>query len=234
MPYKSYVTGDILTAADANDNFMEQTIATFDNAAARGTAITAPNEGQYSYLRDTDMTEIYNGTNWVSASNSINAGSTLISSTTFTAASGVSVNSCFTSTYDAYLISFYGSQPTSPRMFMRLGGTDSVAGYYDFTLATSGATGTVVTGSAQQSVAIGWKPFAMSGQSQIGGQLVITNPAVATTTSYSASPTSFSNSGPSSGINISAGYHNVSTAYDGFSLTFGSSTGWVRVYGLKK
>ena len=106
MPYKSYVTGDILTAADANDNFMEQTIATFANSTARGTAITSPNEGQYSYLADTNMTEIYNGTNWVSASNSINAGSTHISTTTFSAVTSVSVNNCFTSTYDSYLIDF--------------------------------------------------------------------------------------------------------------------------------
>ena len=234
MPYKSYVTGDILTAADANDNFMEQTIATFANSTARGTAITSPNEGQYSYLADTNMTEIYNGTNWVSASNSINAGSTHISTTTFSAVTSVSVNNCFTSTYDSYLIDFYASQPTSPRLFMRAGGVDVVAGYNSMVLLTAGATGTTVTGVTESLSALGFRPFAIAGQSNLAGQVIVTNPALAASTSISGLPTQYSNSGPQRGINISAGILNPAVAYDGFTFTFSSTDGTVKVYGLKK
>jgi hypothetical protein len=61
--FKTFVAGEILTAADTND-FLMQGVLVFAGTAARGSAITSPVEGQFSYLSDTNKTQFYNGTAW--------------------------------------------------------------------------------------------------------------------------------------------------------------------------
>ena len=69
LGFKNFVTGDILTAADANGYLQSQTVMVFADAAARTAAITSPQEGMFSYLKDTDSTEYYTGSAWASISN---------------------------------------------------------------------------------------------------------------------------------------------------------------------
>ena len=64
LGYKLFVTGDVLTAADTN-GYLMQGILVFASAAARDAAITAPQEGQYAYLKDTNATYYYDGATWV-------------------------------------------------------------------------------------------------------------------------------------------------------------------------
>ena len=65
--YKLFVTGDVLTAAQVNDYLMLQTVMVFANSAARTTALSGVlAEGLVSYLKDTDVVEIYTGAAWVS------------------------------------------------------------------------------------------------------------------------------------------------------------------------
>lgn len=61
--FKTFVTGEVLTAADTN-GYLMQGVNVFANAAARTAAITSPQEGQMSYLKDTDSTEYYTGSAW--------------------------------------------------------------------------------------------------------------------------------------------------------------------------
>jgi hypothetical protein len=64
--YKLYATGDILTAAQVNNNLQEQTVMVFDDAAARTTALASVlAEGMISYLKDTNATQYYSGSAWV-------------------------------------------------------------------------------------------------------------------------------------------------------------------------
>lgn len=63
--YKSWVDGDILTAADVNTYLMQQAVMRFADSAARTSAIAAPSEGMVSYLVDTDAIEYYDGAAWV-------------------------------------------------------------------------------------------------------------------------------------------------------------------------
>jgi hypothetical protein len=217
---------------------MNQTVTRFASAAARTSALVFPypSEGQVSYLEDTNALEIYNGTNWVAASNAVSAGSTLISSTTFTSVSSVSVNNVFTSLYDTYKVVLYAAAAGGVKMFMRLSGTDSAAGYYDNKIVTSGAGGATITGSFQNNVATGWMPFVQSGQNTIvSGSVTLINPAIASSTQYSSTPTWYSNSGGNNGMQVgSAGYHGAATAYDGFTFTLANSTtGYIQVYGQK-
>lgn len=63
--YIEFTTGDILTAAAANGYLASQVVMVFADAAARTTAITSPQEGMFSYLKDTNATEYYSGSAWV-------------------------------------------------------------------------------------------------------------------------------------------------------------------------
>jgi hypothetical protein len=64
--FKTWVDGDILTAADVNTYLMEQAVMVFADASARTTALTAPSEGMVSYLADSNVVEVYTGAAWVS------------------------------------------------------------------------------------------------------------------------------------------------------------------------
>ena len=61
---KTFVTGDVLTAADTN-GYLMQGVWVFADAAARTAAVTSPQEGNMSYLKDTNSTEYYSGSAWV-------------------------------------------------------------------------------------------------------------------------------------------------------------------------
>ena len=67
MPFRIFAAGEVLTAANVNDVLAEQVIATFAGTAARASAIASPNEGQFSYLQDTDQLSFYDGSAWVTA-----------------------------------------------------------------------------------------------------------------------------------------------------------------------
>jgi hypothetical protein len=66
LGYKEFTTGDVLTAADANGYLASQVVMVFADAAARTAAITSPQEGMISFLKDTNATQYYSGSAWVS------------------------------------------------------------------------------------------------------------------------------------------------------------------------
>jgi hypothetical protein len=66
LGFKTFTTGEVLTAADTN-GYLMQGINVFASSAARAAAITSPQEGQYSYLKDTNALEYYDGAAWVGA-----------------------------------------------------------------------------------------------------------------------------------------------------------------------
>jgi len=65
LGFKTFATGDILTAADANGYLMSQTVMVFADSAARSASITSPQEGMITYLKDTNITQYYSGSAWV-------------------------------------------------------------------------------------------------------------------------------------------------------------------------
>ena len=67
--YKLFNTGDVLLASEVNTYLMQQTVMVFADSAARTTALSGVlAEGMISYLADTNATEVYNGSAWVSVS----------------------------------------------------------------------------------------------------------------------------------------------------------------------
>jgi hypothetical protein len=63
LGFKTFSTGDVLSATDVN-GYLMQGILVFASAAARDAAITAPAEGQFAYLKDTNVTTYYTGSAW--------------------------------------------------------------------------------------------------------------------------------------------------------------------------
>ena len=63
--FKTFNTGDVLTASDVNTYLMQQTVMVFADASARSTALGANvAEGMLSYLKDTNAVERYDGSSW--------------------------------------------------------------------------------------------------------------------------------------------------------------------------
>lgn len=70
LGYIEFTTGDVLTAAQANGYLASQVVMVFASAAARTSAIASPQEGMISYLKDTNATQYYSGSAWVSVGGS--------------------------------------------------------------------------------------------------------------------------------------------------------------------
>jgi hypothetical protein len=70
LGYKDFTVGQVLTSAEVDGYLMQQTIMVFADSAARTTALSAVlAEGMFAYLKDTNSTEYYDGSAWVSVSN---------------------------------------------------------------------------------------------------------------------------------------------------------------------
>jgi hypothetical protein len=67
--FKTFATGDVLSAADVN-GYLMQGVLVFATAAARDAAITAPQAGQTAYLKDSNTIVSYSGSAWVTKSGS--------------------------------------------------------------------------------------------------------------------------------------------------------------------
>jgi len=83
VAYKVFTNGSVLQASELNETLMQQSIATFSNAAARTAAITSPVEGQTTYLLDTDSMETWNGSAWVNIANVTTPSYRLVQTVTY-------------------------------------------------------------------------------------------------------------------------------------------------------
>lgn len=65
--FKTFNTGDVLSASDVN-GYLMQGVWVFANSTARDAAVTSPQEGNTCYLKDTDVIQVYSGSAWVTKS----------------------------------------------------------------------------------------------------------------------------------------------------------------------
>jgi hypothetical protein len=84
MPKKTFVPGEVLFAADVNNFLMDQSVMTFADTTARGTAIPTPTEGMVAYLNDSNTIQAYNSTSWVTVGNAGTASYNLVQTVYFT------------------------------------------------------------------------------------------------------------------------------------------------------
>ena len=118
--YRTFNTGDVLTAAQVQNYLQNQTIMYFANAAARDAALTGAIvvEGMFAYLADTNTTVYYDGSAWQSFGTGDVTGLTAGAGITITNASGpvptisLSTNGTLTSPKETIEIVAAGSTGT--------------------------------------------------------------------------------------------------------------------------
>jgi hypothetical protein len=153
LGFKTFATGDVLTAADTN-GYLMQGVWTFASAAARDAAVTSPQEGNMCYLKDTDAVQSYSGSAWVAvgaSSNTFYAGKNKIINGAFnvwqrglTNLTNFGAVGCNADRWSAY-IDGTGTKTVSAQTFTP--GAAPVAGYesqyfmrYNQTVAGTGGT----------------------------------------------------------------------------------------------
>ena len=150
---------------------------------------------------------------------------------TFSASTAVSVNGCFTSTYDNYLIVVDISATSAnsiPQFRLRLAGTDAsgATDYYSNSLVGSGAS----TAAAAFSTNLGY--IATASLRETSGELRLFEPALAAPTRWTVTSMQHATT-PVIQVGVFGGRHNLSTAYDGITIypSTGNITGTFRIYG---
>ena len=168
----------------------------------------------------------------------INSALVLISATAMTTGS-VSVNNCFTSTYDNYRLLFSPSATTADAVItfrLRLSGTDSSANYTTSRIyGYAGAAAATANVDGTDDMLFGYTKTAVP---QVSGINVdIFSPAQARSTSAIATTAFMENATVTNGfIMITQNAHTPATAYDGFTMlaSAGNVTGTIYLYGYAK
>jgi hypothetical protein len=190
---------------------------------------TVPFDGQVISETDTDSLSVYKGSAWAPVS-----GLTFISSASPSAQSSISVNNCFSSTYQNYrvLINYTASVGANAMTTMRLraSGTDSTTGYKSILMGWGAGA---ATSAADVSGTDDWYVTYLdpTGNSNIVAIDVFNPFGAAPTTTISTA--GYASSIPNYYAQVIYSANTASTSYDGFTiLTSGTSfTGNIRVYG---
>jgi hypothetical protein len=66
LGFKTFTSGEVLTAANVN-GYLMQGINVFASTAARDAAITSPQEGQFAFTKDTNGLWYYDGAAWIAS-----------------------------------------------------------------------------------------------------------------------------------------------------------------------
>ena len=67
LGFKTFVSGDVLTAADTN-GYLMQGVLVFATVSARDAAISSPQEGQFAFTKDNDTLWYRSASAWVATS----------------------------------------------------------------------------------------------------------------------------------------------------------------------
>jgi hypothetical protein len=159
-------------------------------------------------------------------------GAILVATSTFTASATIQITSCFSSSYQNYLIvgEYVHTVTNSSIYFNMLSSTTPATGanYSNIVVETTAGGGpTRVYSTAQTKGRIGYATNSASGRG--GFSATVYAPNVASPTNV----TSITNAGNQYMLTIGSN-HLVSTSYDGiqFTLDADTLTGVIRVYGL--
>jgi hypothetical protein len=190
---------------------------------------TVPFDGQVISETDTDSLQVYKGTAWAPVS-----GLTFISSASPSAQSSISINNCFSSTYENYRIHINYSSSVGANamttMRLRVAGTDSTTGYKSVQVGYGAGA---ATSAADISGTDDWY---VSYLDPTGNGNIVTidifNPFSAARTNMIGA-NGYASSIPNYYMQLNYSTNTASTSYDGFTiLTNGTSfTGNIRVYG---
>jgi hypothetical protein len=228
-----FTSGDVLTAA--NTNLLSNGIPVFSGTATRddsfgGTGEKTLAEGQFAFLEDTNTTQYYDGAAWQPVGTA--PGLVYITGATFTAASTVIADGCFTSAYRNYKIFIDGEAASGQpklRWYFRTSGVDNTGSTYFNGFLTSTANAVSV---AEYAGAAAFGGISNFGDVTASLDLTLFAPQVAEKTKYNSLFSSFSATDGLSGL--TSGMFNATTQFDGIKFFPASSTitGQYRIYGV--
>lgn len=169
----------------------------------------------------------------ISASGNVTgAGLDLITTQSFSAVSSVSLNNCFSASYDNYLILCRMTGPTAGvTMRLRSGGADNSASNYN--LQETAAYSTTVIGSRQTGLSNWTMPQTISGEYNVF-TMNLFNPFTSSKTTAFQQYGYRADSASSLEIYHRIFAHTLDASFDGFSLIQSSLTGSLSVYGHRK
>jgi hypothetical protein len=231
----AYVAGEVLTAANlsvTNSGIPVFATTVTRDAAFGGTGEKTLAEGQFAYIEATNTTQYYDGAAWQSVG--VAPGLVFITSATASAVNTVSVNNCFTSTYENYFITFTKSASvgTDAQLTLRLraASTDSTTNYKSQNLAISNAT---VSANADPAGTDEWR-IGYTNAANVSELCTvgIFAPQTTSTTRYVANAFFVENAGSPNSYFLT-GTNSAAASYDGFTILTGGTniSGTIRVYG---
>ena len=158
LGFKTFTTGEVLTAADTN-GYLMQGINVFASTAARDAAITSPQEGQFAFTKDTNGLWYYDGAAWVAsgATGDIEGVTAGIGISGGGTSGTVTVTNSMATAIDAKGDLIAG---TAADTFSRL---------------AVGANDTVLTADSTQATGLKWAAAASSGSSNVAGKNGVIN-----------------------------------------------------------
>ena len=182
-------------------------------------------------VSDTELGYLDGVTSAIQSQINTAGGLVKVTDQSFSAASAVNVNNCFTTTYDNYRVIFSWNSASSSQDILRLraSGTDATTNYYASgiaSLVTSNAVEYFPRSNNATSVTV-----SLGTTSQKFISLDLYNPAKSENTLFAGTHVYATGA---VGYVI-GGAHLTASAYDGFSLIAGTGnmTGTVRVYGYR-
>lgn len=229
-----FTAGQVLTAAQ--QTAINTGIPVFATTTTRDAAFGGSNkvlaEGQMAYIENiagSSAVQYYDGAAWATL---VTGGMTYITGATFSAASTVIADGCFTATYRNYLLIVEGNSASGfpeLRFYYRTGGVDNTNATYTNGLyygSETNAANAVYGGS------IAYGRMAFAGDTKFVANINIFAPQVAAKTGHSG--TFWSRSSATAQYGTGGGFFDNTTQFDGIKLFPASSTisGTYRIYGL--
>jgi hypothetical protein len=191
-------------------------------------------EGVMMFQKDTNELKICDGASWISMLDTDTPPGLVHLNTTTISASTWTIDNIFSTTYRSYLLIFeyYATAANIVSMRLRTGGVASSTGYYMGGELTNYVTASGATvgnnNSAQWDARIGHPDT--SSNSRGSTVMTLTDPAYAVNTTVNGSYVDARTNGSGGAFQ---GFHNVATAYDGFTFYGLTLTGVVSVYGYR-
>jgi len=198
------------------------------------TNLQHPSAGVPAIVLDADGDATYAGVHDFSAATVTGApqGLVHIATETFSAVSSVSIDNCFTSTYENYLCVIGGSAGSTDaeiRMKLRASSTDLSTGYYwaQTYMNFGSASGGFLNGSNNSSMFPSY-----STANGANGTVTINSPQLSLPTIFNWQG---NNAGTGGNFRSGGGFVNNSNSYDGLtiSVSTGTFTGTIRIYGYR-
>lgn len=230
-----FTASQVLTAAQ--QNLINTGVPVFATTTTRDAAFGGSNkalaQGQMCFIEATNQTQYYNGTSWVAVDSS---GLVVVKAeTAFTAASSITADSVFTSTYTNYVVKFrYTTSTTNSVAFkLRASGTSASTNYNYQSTNGNGASTFASSATAQTSASMA---ILTNGSFFSSATLDLFGPQLAEATTYTSLNMNSQGAYTAPLNYYIAGNHSTATAYDGIEIlvSTGTMTGSYTIYGLAK